>query len=133
MIRKGLLLMNNTKATDSHQPAAVRLIQILIYLAAVFNVINGLYSFGSPDSLKKWISITMIATGVAAAYVGFRMQNPSATGRTTAIVISVIMIVLRLIEFAVWLNVGFIIGVILPVFVIWRLSTQEAKTWFEKE
>ncbi|MHA7582915.1 hypothetical protein ACX12E_21425 [Paenibacillus vandeheii] len=43
------------------------------------------------------------------------------------------MIVLRLIEFAVWLNVGFIIGVILPVFVIWRLSTQEAKTWFEKE
>lgn len=43
------------------------------------------------------------------------------------------MIVLRLTEFAVWHNAGFIIGVILPVFVIWRLSSQEAKTWFKKE
>ncbi|UPK41310.1 MULTISPECIES: hypothetical protein [Paenibacillus] len=123
--------MNNTKRIDSHRPAVIRLIQMLMYLAAFVNIINGIYSINSLDFLKKWLCIAMIVVGLAAAYVGFLLNSPSATSRTAVITLSVAMIGLRLIEFAVWQNVGFIIGVILPVLVIWKLRSQESKTWFK--
>ncbi|UNK21063.1 hypothetical protein MNQ98_14070 [Paenibacillus sp. N3/727] len=44
--------MNNTKATAPHRPAVIRLAQMLIYLAAVFNV-NQWDILGVPSLLKN--------------------------------------------------------------------------------
>ncbi len=67
-----MALMKNTKAIN--RPAAIRLTEILIYLAAIVNIINGIYWIGSSDSLKRWLCVAMIVVGVTAAFIGFRLQ-----------------------------------------------------------
>ncbi|WP_269880320.1 hypothetical protein [Paenibacillus gyeongsangnamensis] len=112
------------------KPTVVRFAQALIYLAAILNVINGVFSLGSAGMVKKTLCIAMIIFGVAAVYIATCLNNPNASGRNAAIVLSGILIALRIVEFAVWHNIGFLLGVILPIIVIWRLNSSEARAWF---
>ncbi|MBE9916688.1 hypothetical protein G8C92_21970 [Paenibacillus donghaensis] len=122
--------MLNNHETRTQKPSAVSLAQILIYLAAVLNIVNGIYSFGSTGIIKKLLCIGMIVFGAAAFWVAARLGHPHRSRLTAAIALSIILIILRLLEFSVWHNIGFLLGVILPILVIWRLNSAEAKSWF---
>lgn len=122
--------MQTNQEARAIKPAAVTFIQILLYLTALINIVNGIFSFGSPGMVKKILCIAMILFGIAAVFVAYRLSIPEAPQRQAAIVLSGILIVLRIIEFTVWGSIGFLLGVILPVIVIWRLYSSEVKTWF---
>ncbi len=122
--------MQSNQEVRSMKPSAVTFVQILFYLAALLNIVNGIFSFGSPGIVKKTLCIAMILFGIAAVFVAYRLNLPRGSRRQAAIVLSCILIVLRIIEFAVWGSIGFLLGVILPVIVIWRLYSSEAKAWF---
>lgn len=122
--------MTNGTQAGAKKPAAVTLAQVLMYLAAAANIVNGIYSLGSEGTVKKLLCLSMIVVGAASIWVGARLSDPHASRRSFAVSLSIVMIVLRLIEFAVWQSIGFLLGVILPVLVIWRLSGTEAKNWF---
>ncbi|WP_046507124.1 hypothetical protein [Paenibacillus riograndensis] len=104
----------------------------MIYLAAVLNIVNGVLSFGSAGILKKILCMTMIIFGLAAVWAASRLNIPNVTSRYAAIVLSGILIVLRIVEFTVWHNIGFLLGVVLPIIVIWRLNSTEVRDWFVK-
>lgn len=53
----------------SKKPAAVMFTQILIYLAAAVNLVNGIFSLGSEGIEKKILSLAMIILGIAAIWV----------------------------------------------------------------
>ncbi|KEQ22488.1 hypothetical protein [Paenibacillus tyrfis] len=122
--------MYNYQTARSKKPPVVTFVQVLIYAAALLNIVNGFYSFGSAGMLKKTLCIAMISFGVAAVWIVARLNYPEESRRKAAIALSGILIALRIVEFAVWYNVGFLLGLILPVFVIWRLNSSEAKAWF---
>ncbi|WP_088832422.1 hypothetical protein [Paenibacillus tyrfis] len=122
--------MYNNQAARSKKPPVVTFVQILIYAAALLNIVNGFYSFGSAGMLKKTLCIAMISFGVAAVWIAARLSYPDESRRKAAIVLSGVLITLRIVEFAVWYNVGFLLGIILPAFIIWRLNSPEAKAWF---
>ncbi|WP_427052364.1 hypothetical protein [Paenibacillus sp. TC-CSREp1] len=122
--------MTNGLQASAKKPSAVTFTQILFYLAAAVNIVNGIYSLGSQGTVKKLICLAMIVVGVASIWVGARLSAPHVSRRSLAISLSVVIIVLRLIEFAVWQSIGFLLGVILPVLIIWRLNSTEAKNWF---
>ena len=124
--------MQTFQNTGSHakKPQAVKFAQILLYLAAALNVVNGLYSFGSPGFVKKILCAAMILFGIAAIYVAARMNVPEASRRQAAVALAGILIALRIAEYAIWMNFGFLLGIILPVLVIWRLNGAEAKAWY---
>ncbi|MEC0180746.1 hypothetical protein P4H61_04450 [Paenibacillus peoriae] len=122
--------METQHEAHPRKPRVVTFVQILIYLAAILNVFNGIYSFGSAEMIKKVLCIVMIVFGIVAVYVASRLNIPAASPLNAAFVLSGILIVLRIVEFAVWHSIGFLLGVILPIIVIWRLNSPEAKAWF---
>ncbi|GAA3401796.1 hypothetical protein ACFFNY_34415 [Paenibacillus hodogayensis] len=122
--------MPNSHGTFTKKPPAVTFAQVLLYLAALLNVGNGIYSLGSTDAVKTAICIAMIVFGIAAAFVASRLNKPDPARRQAAIALCGVLIVLRIVEFAVWSSIGFLLGLILPVLVIWRVSGPEAKAWF---
>ncbi|WP_163854776.1 hypothetical protein [Paenibacillus elgii] len=122
--------MPSNQEARAKKPPTVTFVQILIYLAAMLNVFNGVYSIGSAEMVKKIICIVMVVFGFVALYVASRLNTPDTSRRSAAIVLSGILILLRIVEFAVWHNIGFLLGVILPIIVIWRLNNSEAKAWF---
>lgn len=130
LTEKGCSCMNHNEASALKKPSAVTFVQVLMYFTAVINVVNGFLSFGSTGLFKKTLCIAMILVGCAAVYVAARLNKPSESNRRAAIVLSGILIALRIVEFAVWYDIGFLIGMILPVFVIWRLNRSEARSWF---
>ncbi|SFM16926.1 hypothetical protein SAMN03159341_11911 [Paenibacillus sp. 1_12] len=115
---------------NSKKPAVVTFTQILIYLNAIVNIGNGIYSLGSEGIVKITLSIAMIILGIAAIWVATRLNTPIASRLRSAIVLSCILIVLRLIEFTVWHSFGLLLGTVLPILVIWRLNSMESKKWF---
>ncbi|QLG40413.1 hypothetical protein HW560_21405 [Paenibacillus sp. E222] len=122
-------MLNGTQAT-AKKPATVTFVQVLMYLAAAVNIVNGMYSLGSEGTVKKLLCLAMIVVGSASIWVGARLNDRHPSRRSYAISLSIVIIMLRLIEFAILQNIGFLIGVILPVVIIWRLSSLEAKKWF---
>ncbi|BBI34112.1 hypothetical protein [Cohnella abietis] len=122
--------MTSERRANTEKPMVVVTTQILLYLAAIVNVGNGIISLSSDETIKIILSVVMIAFGLAAAWVAARLGVPEASRLNTAVTLSVILIVLRIVEFSVWHSVGFLLGVILPVIVIWRLRSPEAKSWF---
>jgi hypothetical protein len=122
--------MNNVTKSSVERPAEVRVTQILIYLTAVVNIFNGIYSIGGGGTVKTILAVCMIIFGVAAIWIGGRLKSPGESPWKMAFSFAVILIVLRIIEFLVWRNNGFLIGIILPILVIWRLNSPEARAWF---
>ncbi|WP_187274611.1 hypothetical protein [Paenibacillus sp. N3.4] len=119
--------MISNSSTRSKQPTVVLFIQILIYLAVVINLVNGMLTIGDEGIAKKMVSLGMIIFGFAAIWVAVRLSTRSPSRQKNAIVLSIILIVLRIIEFTIWHSVGFLLGILLPVLVIWRLNSPEAK------
>ncbi|MFD0679319.1 MULTISPECIES: hypothetical protein [unclassified Paenibacillus] len=124
--------MSNGLRANSKKPAVVTFAQILLNFAAVMNLVNGFYSFGNEEVLKKALAVAMIIFGAAAIWAATRLALPAVSGRKVAIGLSWILIALRLIEFAVWHNLGFLLGLILPLIVLWRLNSDEAKAWYDQ-
>ncbi|MFF2015618.1 hypothetical protein [Paenibacillus sp. NPDC058177] len=122
--------MSSNLRTSSQKPQAVMLTQILLYLAAVVNLFNGFYSIGSNNSLKMTLAAIMILFGLVAIWVASRLGQPIPSRRNHAIVLASILILLRIVEYFVWHNFGFLVGIILPVLVVWRLGKTEAKEWY---
>lgn len=122
--------MTNGAQANSKKPATITFAQVLMYLAAAVNFVNGIYSLGSEGTVKKLLSLAMIVIGLTSIWVGARLNDRQASRRTYAVSLSIVIIMLRLIEFAVWQSIGLLLGVILPVILIWRLSSNEAKEWF---
>ncbi|MFE4712432.1 hypothetical protein ACFRAM_16290 [Paenibacillus sp. NPDC056722] len=122
--------MSSNLRTSSQKPQAVMLTQILLYLAAVVNLFNGFYSIGSNNSLKMTLATIMILFGLVAIWVASRLGQPIPSRRNHAIVLASILILLRIVEYFVWHNFGFLVGIILPVLVVWRLGKTEAKEWY---
>nr|WP_145402041.1 hypothetical protein [Paenibacillus xylanexedens] len=122
--------MKNGLQASGKKPSTVTFAQILLYLAAAVNIVNGIYSLGGEGTLNKWICLAMIVVGVASIWAGARLSYPHTSRRSFAFSLSIVMIVMRLIEFAVWQSIGLLLGVILPVIIIWRLNSTEAKGWF---
>ncbi|RXZ80285.1 hypothetical protein EBB07_19165 [Paenibacillaceae bacterium] len=123
--------MPTHQETYLKKPPLIQFIQILIYFAAVLNMINGIYSFGSAGLIKKGLCIAMILFGAAAVVVAARLNLPDNSRRRAAIILCGILVVLRIVEFVVWNSIGFVFGIILPIIIIWRLNSPEAKAWFK--
>lgn len=115
---------------NAKKPSAITAVQILLYLAALVNVVNGFLAIGDTGIVKKIVSAAMILIGTAALWAGLQLNTPTAARRNGTLVLCVLMIVLRVIEYAIWSSVGFLLGIILPVLVIWRLSSAETRQWF---
>jgi len=120
---------NGFKAV-SQKPAEVTFSQILLYLAAAVNLINGIYSIGNESPAKKVLSFAMIIFGAAAVWAAARLGRPDPSRLKQALILAWILIVLRIVEFFIWYNLGFLLGIILPVLVIWRLTRAEVQNWF---
>ncbi|MFC3746814.1 hypothetical protein [Paenibacillus sp. GCM10012306] len=122
--------MSSNVRTGSKKPSAVMLTQILLYLAAVVNLFNGFYSIGSQQTMKVVLAAVMIIFGIVALWVASRLGYPAPSRRQNAVLLASILIVLRIVEYFVWHNLGFLVGIILPILVVWRLNKTEAKEWF---
>lgn len=119
---------------DTHEragkPPAVTTVQILLYLSCVVNVVNGLLSWGSGTMEKKLLSLAMILFGIASVWVAVRLRTPKAEHRRLAIGFSIALLAFRIVEYTVWHSYGFVLGMLLPVLILWRLNSSEAKAWF---
>ncbi|MEK8128702.1 hypothetical protein WMW72_12380 [Paenibacillus filicis] len=122
--------MNQELQASSKKPVVISTIQILLYIAAAIHVFNGIVSLGAEGMEKKIISLAMILFGIASVWVAARLSTPHPARRQSVIVLAVLLIVLRVVEFTVWHSYGFLLGILLPILVIWRLNSQEAKAWF---
>ncbi|MET3546952.1 hypothetical protein ABID47_003568 [Paenibacillus favisporus] len=122
--------MSNHRRIESTKPPIVTFVQILFYATAVINGINGIYSLGSPGMVKKALCVIMILTAIASVYAAYRLSIPALFSRYAANVLCTILIVTRIAEFAAWHSTGFLLGIILPVIVLWRINSPEAKAWF---
>ncbi|TVY04290.1 hypothetical protein [Cohnella terricola] len=123
--------MGNQPNARADKPRTLTIVQILLYAAAVLNIANGFISFASTDMLKKLLSAAMVLFGIAALLVASRLSIPKVVHLRAAIVLSSVLLVLRIAEYAVWHNIGFLLGAILPILVIWRLNDSDVKTWFK--
>jgi hypothetical protein len=122
--------LSSNLRTSRQKPQAVMLTQILLYLAGVVNLYNGFYSIGSDNSVKMTLAAIMILFGLVAIWVASRLGQPIPSRRNHAIVLASILILLRIVEYFVWHNFGFLVGIILPILVVWRFGKTEAKEWF---
>lgn len=122
--------MSSQMQSESKKPSSVMLTQVLFYLAAVVNLFNGFYSVGSVEASKKILAVVMIIFGIAAVWVASRLGHRHPSRRDQALVLAWILIALRIVEYFVWHNFGFLLGIILPILVVWRLNKLEAKEWF---
>ncbi|MFF2089224.1 hypothetical protein [Paenibacillus sp. NPDC058174] len=122
--------MSNDLA-QAQKPAAVLITQLLLYLGAIVNIVNGIYAIGNVETMKAVLAAVMIIFGIAAAWVAYRLSQPEASRRNYAVALAWIMVVLRLIEYFVWHNIGFLLGVILPILVLWRLYKAETRAWYD--
>ncbi|MFF2480971.1 hypothetical protein [Paenibacillus sp. NPDC058071] len=122
--------MNMGQHDSSNRPASLWIVQLLLYFSGGLNIVNGIISFGSADAVKKSLSIAMLVLGVAAIFVALRLSTPKPASLRAAVVLSIVMIVLRIAEYAVWHSVGFLLGIILPIVVLWRLNSPEIKARF---
>ncbi|GGG68164.1 hypothetical protein [Paenibacillus radicis (ex Gao et al. 2016)] len=123
-------MMSNDLGAKAQKPAAILITQVLLYLAAIVNIVNGIYAIGNVEKVKVVLAVVMIVFGAAAAWVAYRLSQPEASSRNYAVALAWILIVLRLIEYSVWHNIGFLLGVILPILVLWRLYKRETKAWY---
>lgn len=56
---------------NAKKPSAITAVQILLYLAALVNVVNGFLAIGDTGIVKKIVSAAMILIGTAALWQGF--------------------------------------------------------------
>ncbi|WP_042160872.1 hypothetical protein [Paenibacillus gorillae] len=122
--------MSNDPGEQAQKPAAVLITQLLLYLAAIVNIVNGIYAIGNIETMKAVLAAVMIIFGAAAAWAAYRLSQPEASRRNYAVALAWLLIVLRLIEYFVWQNIGFLLGIILPILVLWRLNKPEMKAWY---
>jgi uncharacterized membrane protein YhaH (DUF805 family) len=122
--------MSNQVQHTSKKPSAILLTQILFYLAAIVNLVNGFYAIGSDATNKMILAVVMIIFGIASVLVAARLGHRDASRRNHAIILAWVLIVLRIVEYTVWLNLGFLLGIILPILMLWRLNKAEAKSWY---